>query len=191
MRVEALTGEALDAALADLAALRIEVFRAWPYLYEGDPGYETHYLRSYRDNPRAVLIAARDAGRIVGAATGMPLADHADASQMRGPLPQVEQVFYCAESVLLPDYRGRGLGHVFFDRREAFARQAGFAFSAFCGVVRPDDHPLKPAAYRPLDGFWRKRGYAPVEGAMVRFSWQDVDQETETEKPLQVWLRRL
>jgi GNAT superfamily N-acetyltransferase len=191
MQIDALTGEALDAALADLAALRIEVFRAWPYLYEGDPGYETHYLRSYRDNPRAILIAARDGGRIVGAATGMPLSDHADASQMRGALPPVEQVFYCAESVLLPDYRGRGLGHVFFDRREAFARQAGFVFSAFCGVVRPDDHPLKPAEYRPLDGFWRKRGYTPVEGAMARFSWQDVDQETETEKPLQVWLRRL
>lgn len=191
MQVEALTGAALEAALEDVARLRIAVFRDWPYLYSGDAAYESRYLRSYRDNPRALLVVARDAGRIVGVATGMPLEDHDDASQVTGPVPPVDQVFYCAESVVLPEYRGRGMGHAFFDQREAFARQTGFAFSMFCGVMRPADHPLRPASYRPLDGFWRKRGYVPIEGAVAWFSWKDVGAEAQTKKPLQVWARSL
>ena len=39
MRVEALTGNALDAALDAVARLRIEVFSAFPYLYDGDLAY--------------------------------------------------------------------------------------------------------------------------------------------------------
>ena len=61
VKVKALSGEALEAALPDLARLRIEVFRAFPYLYDGDEAYEQHYLRSYRDTPDAVLVA--DASR--------------------------------------------------------------------------------------------------------------------------------
>lgn len=191
MRIEVLTGAALEAALDDLARLRIEVFRAFPYLYDGDDAYERHYLRPYRDTPRAVVIVARDNGRAVGAATGMSLADHGDAAQMTGQLPAVEDVFYCAESVLLPEYRGQGIGHRFFDLREDHARRLGRAYSAFCGVVRPADHPLRPPGYTPLDGFWRKRGYVPVTGAVARFRWKDIDCAQETEKPLQVWMRAL
>jgi hypothetical protein len=62
---------------------------------------------------------------------------------------------------------------------------------AFCAVARPAGHSLRPANYVPLDGFWRKRGYAPVDGAVARFAWKDIDQPGETEKPLQFWMRQL
>ena len=42
-----LTGDAVAGALGDLARLRIAVFRDWPYLYDGDEGYEREYLRAY------------------------------------------------------------------------------------------------------------------------------------------------
>ena len=100
-------------------------------------------------------------------------------------------IFYCAESVLLPAYRGQGIGHAFFDAREAHARALGRRYSAFCGVVRPASHPLKPSDYAPLDPFWRKRGYTPVEGAVAHFRWKDIDQERETDHPLQFWMRPL
>ncbi|MBI1777190.1 MAG: hypothetical protein HYR63_17775 [Proteobacteria bacterium] len=34
--VERVTGTELERRIADLARLRIEVFREWPYLYDGD-----------------------------------------------------------------------------------------------------------------------------------------------------------
>ncbi|WP_416881459.1 GNAT family N-acetyltransferase [Marivita sp.] len=193
MRIEALTGEALDAALDDVAGLRIRVFRDWPYLYDGDLDYERGYLETYRTSDAAILVGAFDGTRLVGAATGTPMADHADdfAAAFDGTGLALNDIFYCAESVLLPEYRGRGVGHRFFDLREAHGRGLGAKVSAFCGVVRPLDHPLRPDGYRPLDGFWRKRGYAPLDGAIAWFSWKDVDQTEATRKPLQVWTRAL
>lgn len=193
MQTRVLTGPALDAALDDVAALRIAVFRDWPYLYEGSLDYERRYLESYRTSPGAVVVGAFDGPRLVGAATGTPLEDHAEdfAAPFAATGLPLDSVFYCAESVLLPAYRGRGLGHAFFDLREAHARALGRRFSAFCAVIRPGDHPLKPETYRPLDDFWRKRGYAPMPGVIAHFRWTDVGQTGETEKPLHFWGRPL
>lgn len=193
IRVERLTGEDLARALDDVARLRIEVFRAWPYLYDGDEAYERHYLQTYRQSENAILVAAFDGDRLVGASTGTPMEDHAEdfAAAFDGQGIDLNDIFYCAESVLLPGFRGRGIGHAFFDAREGHARAMGRRYVAFCGVVRPADHPLKPKQYQPLDPFWRKRGYAPVKGAVAQFRWKDIDQSEETEHPLQFWMRAL
>ena len=193
MRVEVLTGAALEAALDEVARLRIAVFRDWPYLYDGDLDYERAYLQTYRDSPAAVLVGAFDGDRLVGAATGTPMEDHADdfAAAFAGTGLDLGTIFYCAESVLLPGYRGRGVGHRFFDLREAHARAMGRTRSAFCAVERPADHPLRPVGYAPLDPFWRKRGYETPEGARAHFRWKDLDQPAETDHPLQVWIKAL
>lgn len=192
-RVARLTGDDLAQALEDVARLRIEVFRAWPYLYDGDAAYEARYLQTYRDSEAAILVGAFDGDLLVGASTGTPMEDHAGdfAAAFAGQDIDLKNVFYCAESVLLPGYRGQGIGHAFFDAREAHARAMGRRYSAFCGVVRPADHPLKPEGHQPLDRFWRKRGYAPLEGAVARFRWKDIDQPGETDHALQFWLREL
>ena len=193
IRVEALTGAALDAALDDVARLRIAVFRAWPYLYDGDLEYERGYLDSYRTSPGAVVVGAFDGDRLIGAATGTPMEDHAAdfAAAFDDTGEDLTQIFYCAESVLLPEYRGQGIGHRFFDLRESHARALGRGKSAFCGVIRPADHPARPVDYSPLDGFWRKRGYRPLAGAVAQFNWKDVGQAESTAKPLQFWIRNL
>ncbi|OWU84104.1 GNAT family acetyltransferase [Oceanicola sp. 22II-s10i] len=190
--VRVLTGPALHAALDDVARLRIEVFRAFPYLYDGDLAYERRYLESYLA-PSAIVAAAFDGTRIVGAATGTAMEDHSDdfaAAFADRPEPLTE-IFYCAESVLLPEYRGRGIGHAFFDAREAHARALGRRFSAFCAVSRPDTHPRRPVDYAPLDAFWRKRGCAPLPGVSARFAWRETGQINETDHTLQFWMRGL
>ncbi len=191
--VRTLTGAALEAALDDVARLRIQVFRAWPYLYDGDLDYERKYLQSYRDSDRAIMVGAFDGDRLIGASTGAPLTDHADdfAAAFDGTGLDLGDIFYCAESVLLPDYRGQGVGHKFFDLREAHARSHGFSKCAFCGVQRPADHPMRPETYRPLDAFWHARGYAPLPGVIAQFSWKDIGEKGETQKPLQFWIRDL
>ena len=176
-----------------MARLRIAVFRDWPYLYDGDLDYERRYLATYRDSPGAILVGAFDGERLVGASTGTPMEDHAGefaAALSVAGLP-LETIFYCAESVLLPEYRGQGAGHRFFDLREAHARTLGRTHAAFCSVVRPEDHPLRPGGYAPLDPFWRKRGYRPVDGAIARFSWKDLGTVGESETPLQFWMKPL
>ena len=193
MKLETLTGTALTDALEDIARLRIAVFRDWPYLYEGTLESEREYLQAYEQSERAIALAVYDGDWLVGASTGAPLSEHIGdfARAFANTSIDIDTVFYCGESVLLPRYRGRGLGHRFFDEREDYARGMGFEKICFASVVRPPDHPLRPSAYRPLDPFWKKRGYKRLAGVVAQFTWKDVDQPVETEKPLQMWARDL
>jgi len=193
IRVERLTGAPLERALPEVARLRIAVFRAFPYLYDGDAAYEERYLQVYRESADAILVGAWDGDRLVGAATGTPMEDHASdfGAAMAGAGVPLERIFYCAESVLLPAYRGQGIGHRFFEAREDHARALGRTHCAFCGVVRAADHPARPEDYRPLDAFWRKRGYAPVPGAVAQFRWKEIGQTEESTHDLQFWMREL
>ena len=193
LTIAPLEGEDLDAALPDVARLRIKVFREWPYLYDGDMDDETRYLTAYAGSRGAIIVGARDGGGLVGASTGAPMEDHAEA--FAAPFIErgydLNDIFYCGESVLLRAYRGQGVGHVFFDLREQHARRLRRRWSCFCAVMRRDDHPLKPADYRPLDGFWEKRGYRKMPGVIAEFPWKDVDLPRETLKPMQFWIREL
>jgi GNAT superfamily N-acetyltransferase len=194
VRVASLTDKHIAAALPSLARLRIAVFRDWPYLYDGSLAYEEKYLGKLADAQGAIVVAAYDGEDIVGGATAAPMAaveaQFAEPFQARGM--DIGRIFYCGESVLLPAYRGRGLGHAFFDRREAQALRLGrFTHTAFCAVVRPEDHRLRPKDYAPLDAFWQRRGYAKADGLLCRFAWKDIDQPAETEKPMQFWMRTL
>ena len=193
MKVRTLKGSDIEDVLDDVARLRIAVFRDWPYLYDGDVDYERRYLQSYQSSNDALIVGAYDGDWLVGASTGAPLSDHADdfADAFRQTDMDISKIFYCAESVLLPSYRGRGVGKTFFDMREGHARDLGFEKICFCAVIRPETHPLHPQNYRPLDTFWEKRGYQPLPGVVARFSWKDVDQSGETQKPLQFWMRDL
>ncbi len=185
-------GAEIAAIVPDLARLRITVFSDWPYLYEGDLAYETGYLARYAQG-RAIVVAAYDGAQMVGAATGMPLLQHDD--DFSGALAAcdiaAEDVFYCAESVLMQDHRGQGAGHMFFDAREAEARAQGKAYSAFCAVVRPVDHPMAPQDYLPLNEFWKKRGYQKLDGVFAEFSWLDIGDSEKTQKRLQFWIKQL
>jgi len=185
-------GAEVAEVIDDLARLRIAVFRDWPYLYDGSLDYERAYLRSYAKGD-SIVVGAFDGDQMVGAATGMPLSDHAEefAESFVGQDIDFSKAFYCAESVLLSEFRGQGAGHAFFDRREGFALDKDYTYSTFCSVVRPEDHVARPAGHRLHDAFWRKRGYAPLPGVIARFSWRDIGTEVETHKPLQFWGKAL
>jgi GNAT superfamily N-acetyltransferase len=192
--VRSVTGDDILTVLPDLARLRIAVFRDWPYLYDGTLEYEEEYLDKLAKAKGAVCVIARDGDQIVGASTGAPMIEHAD--EFGDPFTKagydISKIFYCGESVLLKSHRGHGLGHTFFEKREEQAHKlGGFTHSTFCRVIRPDDHPLKPADYIPLDKFWTKRGYAPVEGLTATYSWKDIDQKDETVHHMQFWMKKL
>ncbi len=194
IEVKSLTGDEIKTVLPDLARLRMTVFHDWPYLYKGSLEYEEEYLAKFASAKGAVCVIAKDGDQIVGASTGAPMIEHADefGEPFKKTGYDITKIFYCGESVLLKSHRGHGIGHAFFDHREAQARKlGGFTHCTFCRVVRPDDHPLKPKDYIPLDGFWKKRGYEPVPGIVATYNWLDVDQEEETVHAMQFWMKAL
>jgi GNAT superfamily N-acetyltransferase len=194
LRIEPVSGAALRRALPALAKLRIEVFREWPYLYEGSLEYEANYIERFARLALGVIVVATDAGEAIGAATAAPM--EGQNPDVTAPFVErgydLKKLFYFGESVLKRAYRGRGIGHAFFDQREAAARATpGVELATFSGVVRSPDDPRRDPNYRPLDGFWRKRGYAPVEGLVGHYAWTDIGDKEQTRKPMQFWMREL
>jgi len=194
MLTQSFTGPAARPFIHDLARLRISVFREFPYLYDGSLAYEEDYLRTFFDAPDCLLVVAFDGGTVVGASTGLPMGHESENIQKpwKDNGFDTAKIFYYGESVLQKAYRGRGIGVRFFEERERWARSLGrFEYAAFCAVVRPEDHPSRPAGYRPLDDFWKKRGFAKTRDFICYLRWQDLDGKEETEKPLHFWWKRL
>lgn len=193
INVRRLSGDEIKTEIQNLARLRIEVFRDFPYVYDGSDEYEVKYLKKYLDSSRAALIAAFDEKTIIGVASCLPLVDEELAVQK--PFLEkgydLEKVFYFGESVLQKKYRGKGLGKVFFHERENWARSFGqYNITTFCAVKRPVEHPLRPLDYRPLDEFWKTQGYIKHPELHTEFSWQDIGEKNETSKKMIFWLKR-
>ena len=194
LRVRRLSGGDIDAFLPELARLRIQVFREYPYLYDGSVAYEEKYLKAYANVPESVMVLVWDGARVVGASSGLPM--EVETPEAMAPFIahgyDPKRIFYYGESVLLPEYRGRGLGNRFFEERETHARGlARFDIACFCAIERPADHPRRPAGYAPLDAFWNRRGFVKHPELRTRFSWRELGEDAETPKPMVFWLKRL
>lgn len=188
------SGADVESLFQDLAQLRIEVFRFFPYLYEGSLAYEKKYLQRYANSPRSLIFAIYKDNKMVGATSALPLHDEEEAFQRPFKENQynINTIFYFGESLLLPAYRGKGFGHRFFDEREAHAKSfSEYKKASFCAVNRPLHHPHRPKDYQPLDEFWQKRGYQKHDELMVHYEWQDVGEPEQTTKTLTFWTKEL
>jgi len=192
LRLENLHGPSLAPHLDALGQLRITVFRDYPYLYDGSLDYERDYLRTYLNSPDSLVVLAFDADRVVGATTCLPMRDEGpefqDAFLKNGY--DIDSICYFGESILLPEYRGQGVGKAFFARREAHAQTLPrMKLTTFCAVDRPAQHPLRPLGYQPLDGLWRKQGYSRHPELQATFVWKEIGETSESAKTLTFWLK--
>lgn len=191
LHIRKVHGKELLPLIHDLGKLRIAVFYDFPYLYEGTPEYERAYLETYALAKNSFVLAVYDGNEMIGATTAVPLSE--ETAAVRKPFEDngtdISSTCYFGESLLLPYYRGRGIGHLFFDEREAFAKRLGHSLTTFCAVDRPEDHPLKPANYRPNNAFWQKRGYREQSDLTCEMWWKDRGQAGETRKQLTFWTK--
>lgn len=194
LRFTTYKGAEIQTIITDLASLRIAVFREFPYLYNGSLEYEFEYLQTYINAPKSFLFAVYKNDKMVGATTCIPLLN--ETAEVQEPFLKanldLDKIFYFGESILLPEFRGLGLGNRFFDEREEHSKSFGsFTTTCFCAVKRDENHPLKPANYQPLDQFWLKRGYKKSENLESEFHWQDIDEAKESPKTMIYWTKNI
>ncbi|MFM7181363.1 MAG: GNAT family N-acetyltransferase [Verrucomicrobiales bacterium] len=186
-------GAEVLARMDALAELRVRVFREWPYLYDGDTAYEHDYLSTYAKCPEAIVVVASTGGRVIGASTALPLKKEPDT--VRAPfalagLP-VESYFYFGESVLLPEFRGRGIGGRFMEERLREASDTGYTWATFCAVERDPADPRRPHGFLDLHPFWASRGFERRADLATEFHWKEIGETESTAKPMVFWVKSL
>ncbi len=188
-----LTESTITDALDALATLRLDIFKEYPYLYQGRREDELAYLRSYAEKPEACVILASDGTEVIGAATGMPLI-HEDA-QLRdafaGSGYPLESIYYVGELLLQPAYRSAGLGQKLLTQMERHIRSLGHFQQLTCATVeRPDNHPLRPDDAIPISRFLARTGFVHLPGVTTRFTWRETD-GVKREHTMQFWIKDL
>ncbi len=189
-------GKGFHSLLDELGELRIQVFRQWPYLYEGDLDYERKYLSTYAQSATSFGFFVYDENqkKLVGATTAIELSH--ESSEFQEPFLKegidTAKVVYFGESILLPEYRGQKIGQRFMEERLHFARSFPQKdLATFCAVIRPENHPARPENYRSLETFWKNNGFFPKSGMLTEYGWKDVGDTVETKKQMQFWIRSL
>ncbi len=193
LQINILKGSEITPFIPELAKLRIRIFHDYPYLYEGDIDYEQNYLHIYTKCPDSVMVIVLDQAKVVGASTSIPLRfEHQEFQQpFLNQGKKIDDIFYLGESVLLHQYRGMNIYHKFFLARETAAKEQGYHTTAFCSVKRAPNDPRKPINYKPLDQIWERYGYSHHPELCAYYSWKEIGESKESEKPLTFWLKSL
>lgn len=174
----------------EIASLRIQVFREYPYLYDGNYEYELEYLTTFFSSKDSILLVAKQNNVIIGISTGIPLKNETD--NIKTPWKQkgfnIDKIFYFGESVIEKKHRGNGLGKLFFKYREAWAAKNGYTTFSFCSINR--SKAKAPDNYFNPESLWKKLGYNQADFS-CSIDWKEINEPEETPKKLQFWYKEL
>jgi GNAT superfamily N-acetyltransferase len=194
IHVRSFTGSGLKPYIHSVAKLRMEVFKDYPYFEDPDLNREMHYLKKISSHKETIGVLIFDNTTLVGVSLGYPL--NIEEASLQRPLKErhfnIDSYFYFDDSALLKQYRGRGIGHHFFDAREAHVAQyKKYKHICFCAPNHPDPDPSRPKDFIPLVDFWRKRGYVHHPEIQCTLSWKKVEEPHPTEKTMSFWIKDL
>lgn len=162
-----LVGAQCSSMLEDVGKIRIETFKDYPFLYEGNQELEQAYLKVYTNEESAIVKATVD-GQLAGFITGVPLAIEANVSEkaaadFKQQNYNHEEFYYIGEVIVLPEYRKQKIGTALFEKIEQQAAQFGYENFCLVGIEHAENHPLKPDNYEDPEIFCQKMGYKKTE----------------------------
>ncbi|OGT37803.1 MAG: GNAT family N-acetyltransferase [Gammaproteobacteria bacterium RIFCSPHIGHO2_12_FULL_37_14] len=193
LKILRLKGQDTIPFIPELAKLRIDIFKSYPYLYDGNLDYEYNYLNTYVKCSESIIVIVLDHDNVVGASSAIPL--ESETIEFQKPFLEnhinIRDVFYFGESVLQPKYRGHGIYRHFFAERETAAKEYGSKLVAFAAIERPLDDTKKPKDYVPLDSVWKHFGYEKHPELCMYYEWKEIGKAFQTPKPLIFWLKKL
>jgi len=180
MEFQVVTGHQFTQHINAIAHLRIAIFKEYPYLYDGKLADEATYLKSYAASKNTLLIIAKDQGKIVGAITGIPLAETDEIFRM--PFEKyhfsVHSIFYLGEILLFKEYRGKGVGYKMYKMLEDLVRKnKQYEKIAIAEVLRDENDPRKPHNYVSVHKLWERLGFIEHPELIVQIPYKEIDSE--------------
>ncbi len=193
IHIQSFHGEQAKIYVSEVAQLRIDLFRNFPYLYDGSTAYEEKYLHTLIEAPENIIVMAFEDNAVVGAACALPM--RYETLNIQQPLIDkgydIDQIYYFGESIIRPSHRNRGFGKEFFRIREEWAQGLGwYDFITFCNIERSTDHPAKNLDYKAPDEYWKSLGFQPTD-MFCQIAWKELSEANESPKPLRFWMKEI
>lgn len=194
IHIRPFTGEKIKTYLHSLAKLMTEVFKEYPYMREANLAEQTEYIKCVASYKEAIAVLIFDNTTLVGASLGLPLVG--ECKEIQQPFLEknlkVNEIFFFSASLLLKPYRRRGIGHHFFDVREAHVQHhKKFTHISFCVPEMQEEDAFRPEDYLSLEDFWRKRSYVHHPEMECFLPWSPIQMEAPREKHMTFWLKTL
>jgi len=163
-KLEVFIGNEINNNIDDVARLRIEEFRNFPYLYDGNLEYEKNYLKCYADDIKSTLALAKVNNTLAGVSTGIPLISN---SEIVSGIDKIflehnlnpDSCYYYGEIIIKPEFRGIGLASLLYKAQDEVIKNWGYKQVCILTVVREIDHPMQPSDYKQKDGMWEHLGF--------------------------------
>jgi GNAT superfamily N-acetyltransferase len=189
--MEILKGSEIKNYIDNLGHFRIKIFKEYPYLYEGDMQYEREYLSRYSKSQKSIVILTQDRQGLVGVCTGIPLEDENTEFIKPFQASDIKEIFYIGEVMVRADSREKGLGTNLLATMLDFIKPPKFKTVCLYTVDRGTNHPLRPPKYKSPESLWNRFGFSKDPAKIVYFRWKDIGDATNTEKPMNVWIKNL
>ncbi len=174
LKIECLSALEAKKYISDFARLRINVFREYPYFYEGSLEYEKAYLGEYFLCNDFYALAFFDGERICGMGTLIPLeSSFAEIKELFAKLKlDAKDYLYFGEVILEAPYRGKKLLPIFMAEAFKVARKLGLSKIAYMSIVSSKSDKLRPANYRDSNAIMQKHGTRLIENSEMTFSYK-------------------
>jgi GNAT superfamily N-acetyltransferase len=190
--ISLLVEHAITEYIDTIAKLRIDIFKEFPYLYDGDLHYEQNYLKKFSHAKDAIAVILKADDEVVGVVTGLPLRYEEDA--MQRPWKEtnfnIDTIYYFSEILLYADYRNQGLGKELLNTAQEWIESARkYNFFTLATVDR--DRSLAPDGYQPSNNFWIDHGYNKLNDIVSHISWRDIHKDQEDAKPMLFWIKKI
>ena len=189
-----LIGVEAKAFIKDIANLRIEIFKEFPYLYAGTIENELPYLDRYISNENGHIILIKNIeNNIVGFSSSIPLEDE-DESMLQPYLENnlnPKDFLYCGEAIMYKEYRGGGSLKTLLDYHIKIAKKLNKKYLTMMTIDRADNHPSKPENFYSVDNMLEKYEYKKMQNAKIKYSWKSSLNNHESENSLSIWYKEI
>ncbi len=195
--VRLLTGNAMQYMIPFIAQQRVDAYRGYPYLYEGNlsEGYEL--LEWHAQVPYATFAIAFHEDVPVGCALGIPFTLYGphfmgsvELFKSHGIDPDC--FYYITDIIILEEHRGKSLATRLTECVETYSMSVGFGYVCFTSESH-EHHPLKPEGYKELDALWAHLGYHKTN-LVTYAAWNTIQVEGPSrvqDHPLPYWIKKV
>lgn len=191
IQIKTFRGEEITPYTKEFIQIVDQIYREYPYLYNGDDKEYEDYLASYSKTKEAMICFAFEGKEVIGIAAGMPMSMTRKSYQkpLLANSYKLDSLFYLGEFGLKPEYHGKGIEEKMYQEIENFALAGQFK-ELFLFEVE-SSKPVAKKSYIPQNDFWKKNGFIRHPELNFVINWVNINEKFESPHLAIYWIKKL